>query len=244
MAQPGGVLVRAGHTEAGCDLTQLAGLTPAAVICEIINDDGTMARMPDLMAFATQHQLKVGTIADLIQYRSQTESIVQRIAQRTIHTPYGLFQAIVYRDTPSGAAHLALIRGDIHPQRETFVRVHEPLSILDFLETRNSFHSWTLKAAFETIASCDEGIIVLLNCGDSSKRLINGFKALDCAEDIARLKHRPLDFKTYGIGAQILCDLGAGKIRLLADPRKFNSLSGYGLEITGFVPMPKNAPSP
>ncbi|HEX2530906.1 MAG TPA: bifunctional 3,4-dihydroxy-2-butanone-4-phosphate synthase/GTP cyclohydrolase II, partial [Burkholderiaceae bacterium] len=141
-AQRGGVLMRAGHTEAGCDLAELAGLVPAAVICEIMKDDGTMARLPDLLQFAQEHGLKIGTIADLIHYRSRHESIVKRIAERTMHTVHGPFQAIAYRDTPSGSAHLALVHGDIAPDRETLVRVHQPVSLLDLLETQATTHSW------------------------------------------------------------------------------------------------------
>ncbi|OXH81444.1 bifunctional 3,4-dihydroxy-2-butanone-4-phosphate synthase/GTP cyclohydrolase II, partial [Burkholderia multivorans] len=135
MAQPGGVLVRAGHTEAGCDLTALAGLTPAAVICEVIKDDGTMARLPDLIEFAQQHGLKIGTIADLIHYRSRTESIIERVAERTMQTAHGAFRAVLYRDQPTGSPHIALVRGQPSPDADTPVRVHEPLSVLDLLET-------------------------------------------------------------------------------------------------------------
>ncbi|CAM8779057.1 3,4-dihydroxy-2-butanone 4-phosphate synthase [Burkholderia pseudomallei] len=152
MAQPGGVLVRAGHTEAGCDLTALAGLTPAAVICEIIKDDGTMARLPDLLEFGKEHGLKIGTIADLIHYRSRTESIVERVAERTMQTAHGPFKTVLYRDHPTGSPHIALVRGAPTPNDETPVRVHEPLSVLDLLETGVSTHSWTLDAAMKEIA--------------------------------------------------------------------------------------------
>ena len=242
MAQPGGVLMRAGHTEAGCDLTAMAGLTPAAVICEIIKDDGTMARLPDLIEFAGQHGLKVGTIADLIHYRSQTESIIERVAERTMHTAYGPFRAVLYRDKPSGAPHLALVRGEPSPDVETPVRVHEPLSILDLLETGVSTHSWTLHAAMREIARRELGVIVLLNIGESGERLLDTFEAFDREEKAAELKRRPVDFKTFGIGAQILHELRVGKMRVLSNPRKLGSMSGYGLEVTGFEPMPA-APS-
>jgi len=238
MAQPGGVLVRAGHTEAGCDLTALAGLTPAAVICEVINDDGTMARLPDLMEFAKQHNLKVGTIADLIHYRSRTESIVERICERTMQTAHGAFRAVMYLDQPSGQPHIALVRGTPTPEQNTPVRVHEPLSVLDLLEVGESTHSWTLDAAMKEIASRELGVIVLLNCGDSKEHLIDVFKAFDSKEKADALKRRPVDFKTYGIGAQILRELGVGKMQVLSNPRKLGSMSGYGLEVTGFVPMP------
>lgn len=238
MAQPGGVLVRAGHTEAGCDLTALAGLTPAAVICEVIKDDGTMARLPDLVEFAAQHGLKVGTIADLIQYRSRTESIVERVAQRTMHTAHGLFNAVLFHDKPSGAAHLALVRGEPSPDIETPVRVHEPLSILDLIETGVSTHSWTLDAALREIAQRDLGVVVLLNVHESGERLLDVFEAFEHQDKAAELKRRPVDFKTYGVGAQILHELHVGKMRVLSNPRRMGSMSGYGLEVTGFEPMP------
>ena len=243
MAQPGGVLVRAGHTEAGCDLTAMAGLTPAAVICEIIKDDGTMARLPDLIEFAKEHNLKIGTIADLIQYRSQTESIVARVAERTMQTAHGEFRAVLYEDKPSGSPHIALVRGTPTCDTDTAVRVHEPLSVLELLETGVTTHSWTLDAAMKEIAARDHGVIVLLNCGDSQEHLVDLFKALDEKERAAVLKRRPVDFKTFGIGAQILHDLGVGKMQVLANPRKLGSMSGYGLEVTGFVPMPGGAAS-
>src|SRR3989337_2154022 len=135
IAQPGGVLVRAGHTEACCDLAQLAGLYPAAVLCEIMKDDGSMARLPDLIEFGGEHGLKIGTIADLIHHRSQTESLIRRVAERTIATPHGPFRLIAYLEKISSGAHLALVLGEIEPGRETLVRVHEPLSLVDLLDT-------------------------------------------------------------------------------------------------------------
>ena len=244
MAQPGGVMVRAGHTEAGCDLTAMAGLTPAAVICEVINDDGTMSRLPDLMVFAEEHGLKIGTIADLIHYRSLTESIIERVAERTMHTAHGPFRAVMYRDKPSGSPHIALVRGTPDAATETPVRVHEPLSVLYLLETGCSTHSWTLDAALREIAARDHGVIVLLNCGDSREHLLNVFEALDDEDKSAAMKRRPIDFKTYGIGAQILRDVGVGKMRVLSNPRKLGSMSGYGLEVTGFIAMPGSGDSP
>ncbi|SAL21631.1 bifunctional 3,4-dihydroxy-2-butanone 4-phosphate synthase/GTP cyclohydrolase II-like protein [Caballeronia arvi] len=238
MAQPGGVLVRAGHTEAGCDFTALAGLTPAAVICEIIKDDGEMARLPDLIEFSQQHGIKIGTIADLIHYRSRTESIIEKVCERTMQTAHGPFRAVLYRDDPTHSPHIALVRGMPHPDRETPVRVHEPLSVLDLLEIDVSTHSWTIDAAMKEIAARDLGAIVMLNCGDTKEHLVDVFRAFEQKDKAAELKRRPIDFKTYGIGAQILRDLGVGKMQVLANPRKLGSMSGYGLEVTGFVPMP------
>ena len=134
MAQPGGVLIRSGHTEAGCDLSAMAGCSPAAVICEIMKDDGTMARLPDLVEFAKIHQLKIGTIVDLIQYRSENESMVKRVGQKTLETPWGSFETTLYRDIPSQQLHLALVKGSPSPDQETLVRVHEPAHLMDFLK--------------------------------------------------------------------------------------------------------------
>ncbi|SAK50222.1 bifunctional 3,4-dihydroxy-2-butanone 4-phosphate synthase/GTP cyclohydrolase II-like protein [Caballeronia hypogeia] len=238
MAQPGGVLVRAGHTEAGCDFTALAGLTPAAVICEIIKDDGEMARLPDLIEFSQQHGIKIGTIADLIHYRSRTESIIEKVCERTMQTAHGPFRAVLYRDEPTHSPHIALVRGSPHPDRATPVRVHEPLSVIDLLEIDSSTHSWTIDAAMKEIAARDLGAVVMLNCGDTKEHLVDVFRAFDQKEKAAELQRRPIDFKTYGIGAQILRDLGVGKMEVLANPRRLGSMSGYGLEVTGFIPMP------
>jgi 3,4-dihydroxy 2-butanone 4-phosphate synthase / GTP cyclohydrolase II len=238
MAQPGGVLVRAGHTEAGCDLTALAGLTPASVICEVIKDDGEMARLPDLIAFGEEHGIKIGTIADLIHYRSRTESIIEKVSERTMQTAHGTFRAILYRDEPTRSPHIALMRGTPSPDRETPVRVHEPLSVLDLLEIDASTHSWSIDAAMKEVAERDLGVIVMLNCGDTKEHLVDVFRAFDQKDKAAEMQRRPIDFKTYGIGAQILRDLGVGKMQVLANPRKLGSMSGYGLEVTGFIPMP------
>jgi len=236
VAQSGGVLMRAGHTEAGCDLTQLAGLTPAAVICEIMNDDGTMARLPDLIPFAQQHGLKVGTIADLIQYRAANESIIERVGSRRVRLPAGEFELVVYRDKPSASPHLALVRGDISPDRETLVRVHEPVSVLDFLDVGTTVHSWPIPRALAAIAAAPAGVLVLLNCAEPADRLFAKFEtqaARDAGENLARQSR--MDLRTYGIGAQILRDLGVGQMKLLARPRKMPSMAGFGLHTTGFV---------
>jgi 3,4-dihydroxy 2-butanone 4-phosphate synthase/GTP cyclohydrolase II len=244
MARPGGVLVRAGHTEAGCDLAGMAGLTPAAVICEVINDDGTMSRLPELLEFAALHGIRIGTIADLIQYRSRTESIIERIAERTMHTAHGPFYAIMYRDKPTGSPHLALVRGQPDAARDTPVRVHEPMSLLDALETGTSPHSWTLDAALREIDKHGEGVAVLLNCGDSAEQLIELFPSFDDPDSAVRAQRRPVDFKTYGVGAQILRDVGVARMRVLSTPRRLGIMSGYGLEVVGFVPMPGAALAP
>ena len=237
-AQKGGVLMRAGHTEAGCDFAELAGLTPAAVICEIMKDDGSMARLPDLIEFAKEHNLKIGTIADLIHYRSQNESIVERIAERNMNTAYGSFKAIAYRDKPSGCAHLALVHGDIAADLETLVRVHQPVSILDLLETEVTTHSWNMAAAMSAIKASERGVMVLLNCEESAEQMFAQFAALNSPQDQPKPRAARMDLRTYGIGAQILKDLSVGKMKLLASPRKMPSMTGFDLEVTGYQDKP------
>ncbi len=242
MAQPGGVLMRAGHTEAGCDLAQLADLTPAAVICEILKDDGTMARLPDLIEFAAQHDLKIGTIADLIHYRSAHESLVERVADQPIETFAGPFRLIGYRDRAGGGAHLALVHGDVAGAPDCLVRVHEPLSVLELLDARLARHSWPLDRAMRRIADAEAGVVVLLNCAQSSDELVDQLAALADAGPAAERaagRRSKMDLRTYGIGAQIIKDLGIERMRLLSPPRKMPSMTGFGLEILGFEPAAK-----
>ncbi len=232
-AVEGGVLMRAGHTEAGCDLAAMAGCTPAAVICEIMKDDGTMARLPDLQLFAAEHGLKIGTIADLIEHRSRTESLVQRVGERGLNTAFGEFTAHAFRDQPSGALHLALVKGQWTADATVDVRVHEPLSVLDALEVGRAMHSWSLETSLRHIESQGQGVAVLLNCGESADQLLAQF------EGTARSAQAPergrMDLRTYGVGAQILRECGVQKMRLLGNPRRMPSMVGYGLEITGFL---------
>src|SRR6267142_1842601 len=171
IAQSGGVLVRAGHTEACCDLARLAGLAPAAVLCEIMRDDGSMARLPDLMNFATEHQLKIGTIADLIEYRSRNESLVQRTLERDMQTAWGAFRLFAYRDLALGSIHLALVLGTPNRQADTLVRVHEPLSVVDLLDAGAGTHSWGVGEALSAIREAGNGVMVLLNCTQTSESL-------------------------------------------------------------------------
>jgi 3,4-dihydroxy 2-butanone 4-phosphate synthase/GTP cyclohydrolase II len=234
IAQDGGVLVRAGHTEACCDIARLAGLTPAAVLCEILREDGTMARLPDLMEFAAEHKLKIGTIADLIEYRGRNESMVQRSAQREIETAWGRFQMVAFRDLPTGAVHLALTLGEVSARDETLVRVHEPLSVLDLLDAGKGGHSWGVGEALAEIQRAGKGVMVLLNCsqpGDGAQAQL----AARLAGQRPASQGRSMDLRTYGIGAQILRDLGVGRMRLMAEPRKMPSMAGFGLEVTGYV---------
>jgi 3,4-dihydroxy 2-butanone 4-phosphate synthase/GTP cyclohydrolase II len=241
MAQPGGVLIRSGHTEAGCDLAAMAGCSPTAVICEIMKDDGSMARLPDLLEFAKEHQLKIGSIADLIQYRSQHESIVVREGVREFVTPWGKFEGIIYRDTPSSCIHIALVHGKPSETLETLVRVHEPVTVLDFLDANVSTHSWPLAQALQEIAAAPAGVAVLLNAAgiaapNDADWLAQFQKLNQSKEESTKPLARKTDFRSYGIGAQILKDLGVGKMRLLANPSPVPSLSGYKLEVTGYKP--------
>jgi 3,4-dihydroxy 2-butanone 4-phosphate synthase/GTP cyclohydrolase II len=229
MAQPGGVLVRAGHTEAGCDLAMMAGLTPASVICEIMNDDGTMARLPELLVFAQQHQLKIGTIADLINYRSRTETLVECVGRRSVRTFAGQFELAVYRDKLTAATHLALIKGQPTPQDETLVRVHEPLSVIDWLDLDARSHSWNIESALTEIEAAGKGVVILLHRSESGEDLLA--RALP---ELKLNKPQKWDMRTYGIGAQMLKDLGVGRMRLMSPERKIPSMMGFGLEITGF----------
>jgi len=240
MAQPGGVLMRAGHTEAGCDLAQLAGRAPAAVICEILKDDGTMARLPDLLAFGAQHGLRTGTIADLIQHRLATESLIERLGERTVTTPQGPFRMVVYRDTPSGAPHVALVCGRIDPADDVLVRVHEPLSVLDLLDVERGLHSWSVHRALAAIAARGAGVLVMLNCAQDGARLLQQFDALQAGAQAAapRTRGARMDLRTYGVGAQILRDLGVGRMRLLSAPRRMPSMAGYDLQVVGFESQP------
>ena len=232
-AVDGGVLMRAGHTEAGCDLAAMAGCSPASVICEIMNDDGTMARLPDLQLFAAEHGLKIGTIADLIHYRSANESLVQKVSSRPLNTAFGEFMAHAFRDGPSGSLHLALVKGEWTADENIHVRVHEPLSVLDALEVGRSMHSWTLETSLRHIAEQGRGVAVLLNCGETADQLLAQF------EGTARSAQAPergrMDLRTYGVGAQILRECGVNKMQLLGTPRRMPSMTGYGLEVTGFI---------
>ncbi len=240
-AVPGGVLVRAGHTEAGCDLTAMAGLTPAAVICEILKPDGTMARLPDLIEYGRTHNLKLGTIADLIQYRSEHESVIERVGQRNVQTPWGEFQMVAYRDTVAGHPHLALVSGQIDPGRETLVRVHEPTSVLDVIDVQSPGHSWGVAEALQAIREASAGVMVFLNCQGSADHLFGQIARWQGAPSAPPLKRESgrMDLRTYGMGAQILRDLNVGQMRLLARPRKMPSIMpGFGLDVTGYEHQP------
>ena len=229
-AVQGGVLIRAGHTEAGCDLAAMAGCTPAAMICEIMNDDGTMARLPDLQVFAGVHGLKIGTIADLIAHRSRVESLVEHLGQRPLVTAFGPFTAHAFQDKTAHGLHLALVMGSWQTSDTVLVRVHEPLSILDALEVGRTLHAWSLDASLARIASDGKGVAVLLNCGESDAQLLAQFNGMARASHGGRL-----DLRTYGVGAQILRGCGVHKMTLMGNPRRMPSMAGYGLEIVGYL---------
>ena len=234
-ARPGGVLVRAGHTEAGCDLASMAGLEPSSVICEIMNDDGTMARLPELIDFAREHGLKIGTIADLIHYRAGSEKLVERVTSKVISTAHGEFMLHAYVDRASGATHLVLVKGRIPAGGETLVRVHEPLSVLDFLDPGSKQQSFSIDEAQAALAKFGHGVIVLMHRPEDGDALLARLSGQNSNSPRARGKWDP---RTYGIGAQILRDLGVTKMRLLSSPRRMPSMTGFDLEVTGFVPSP------
>jgi 3,4-dihydroxy 2-butanone 4-phosphate synthase/GTP cyclohydrolase II len=240
-AVDGGVLARAGHTEAGCDLAAMAGCTPAAVICEVMKDDGTMARLPDLQVFAAEHGIKIGTIADLIEYRSRTETLIERVAERPLHTAQGEFLARAYRDKASGALHLALVLGTWQPGDTVPVRVHEPLSIMDMLDKNRAGHTWSLDVALAHIQQAGRGVAVLLNCGESAEQLLAQFESKPHAVQPAA-PHGPVDMRRYGIGAQILRDCGLRRMQVLGAPLRLPGMAGgYGLEVTGHLAQPGGA---
>ena len=229
----GGVLVRAGHTEAGCDLAALAGLESASVICEILKDDGEMARLPDLVEIAKQHNIKIGSIADLIHYRSQTERLIERVAERDVTTPYGKMRLIAFRDKIANETHLALVKGTPSAAQETLVRVHEPASIFDLLDSSSCTHSWNALNALQAISGAASGVMVLLHHAESGDDLVA--RILGADEPIRYNQ----ELRTYGIGSQILLDIGVRKMRLMATPRKMPSMVGFGLEITGYLESKK-----
>ena len=238
VAARGGVLARAGHTEACCDLARLAGLTPAAVLCEIMNDDGTMARLPELEEFARVHGLKIGTIADLIRYRMENESSVKRICEARLPTEFGEFCCVTYHDDIDDLAHLALVRGDVRREWPLLVRVHVQESLLDLFTTAHRpGTTWTLRRAMEYVAREGAGVVVVLQQRESSAELLQ--RLCQCqerpGEPDASLRRGRAEMRTYGLGSQILADLGVGKMRVLGHPMKAPALSGFGLEIVEYI---------
>ena len=233
-AKPGGVLVRAGHTEAGCDLAQMAGLEPSSVICEILKEDGTMARLPDLIIFAKKHGLKIGTIADLIHFRSHNEALVERSFSKQVQSAHGEFTLHAYTDLTSNEIHLALTKGHIHPEKEVLVRVHEPLSVLDFLDPTSGRHTFSLDQAQQALAKAEAGVIVLLRRPEQFDDILAALREQTPAQHPAA----KWDPRIYGIGAQILRDLGVRKMKLMSSPRRMPSMTGFDLDVTGYMTSP------
>lgn len=237
MAQPGGVLFRAGHTEAGCDLARMAGLEPASVIVEIMNEDGTMARRPDLEVFAAEHGLKIGTIADLIQYRMHNEKTVERIYEYPIETAYGSFKAIGYQDQIDGRSHLALVKGALESEEAPLVRVHVSDSLRDLIKTRHAEQGWDFGSAMEQVARQKAGVIVLIGQREDEKNSLVQRMHNYCT---GHRNAAQSEVRTIGTGSQILRDLGIQKMRLLSSPMRYNALSGFDLEIVEFIPYQHN----
>ena len=241
MAQPGGVLNRAGHTEAGCDLARLAGLEPAAVIVEILNEDGSMARRPDLEAFAVEHGLKIGTITDLIEYRIQNEKTVERICECDFPTDYGKFRMLAYQDQVDQKVHLALVMGQVSGTDPVLVRVHGRNLLGDLLSGKREGVGVPLRQAMHRIAEEGKGALVVIRREEDDKFLIeriHQYQMADHGVELSPLSSNHDDWRTTGTGAQILADLGIHKLRVLgSSPKKYLGLSGYGLEVVEFVTL-------
>lgn len=242
LAQPGGVLSRAGHTEAGCDLARLAGFEPAAVIVEIMNDDGTMARRDDLEKFAKKHSLKIGTIADLIHYRSVKEKTVERINERQVNTSFGEFKLLTFRDIPSKELHFALVKGDIKPEQPTLVRVHVMNALRDLLtvcRTDDGEHkSWTFHEALRRVADEGHGVVVLICRTESSRDIEESLDWLLSGKQIR--PSQDLVYRQVGTGAQILQEIGVQKMRVMTAPLRFTGISGFDLEVVEQIAPPNS----
>jgi len=239
MAQPGGVLTRAGHTEAGCDLARLAGLEPAAVIVEILNEDGTMARRPQLEEFARQHGLRIGSIADLIRFRLQHEVSVERIGEHPVETEMGPFRLYSYEDHVNRNVHLALVHGDISAGQVPLVRVHVQDTLGDVIGVQGPQLGWPLRSAMRRIVAAGAGVVVLLRYPETPRQLVAAVRALaqpQAAE--APRRERVAVLRTFGTGAQILRDLGVTRMRVLSAPKQMHAISGFGLEVVEYVDDP------
>ncbi len=238
MAQPGGVLTRAGHTEAGCDLTRLAGLEPAAVIVEVLKEDGSMARRPDLESFARRHGLKIGTIADLIRYRMANEKTIQRMAEFELSTEFGRLRLLTYQDALTKQVHFALVKGMINPEQPVLVRVHVQHTLCDLLPVQLPESGWPLADAFHRVAGEPSGVLVLLTRQEDPKELVRRMQQYQ-REGVESHNPRPTDsateLRTYGLGAQILLDLGVRRMRVLSAPKRLSGLSGFDLEVVEYV---------
>lgn len=237
MAQPGGVLTRAGHTEAGCDLARLAGLEPAAVIVEILNEDGTMARRPDLEKFAREHDLKMGTIADLIHYKVSNEHTVERVAETELETEFGTFYLVTYLDTIDEQLHFALVKGEVKSDSPTLVRVHMHNTLCDLLSPSNDLCGWPLRGAMQRIQEEGEGVIVVLRQREDNDELVRRVRSLGVGDTQAAkpAAQGVTELRTFGVGAQILSDVGVRKMRVLSSPMIMHGLSGFGLEVVEYL---------
>ena len=232
MAQPGGVLNRAGHTEAGCDLARLAGFEPASVIVEILNDDGTMARRPDLEKFAKEHNLKIGTIEALIRYRIQNEKSVERVAECDFPNEFGRFRLYAYQDALGKGLHLALVKGDIKSDQPVLVRVHMENTLFDVLASSQT-SGWPLRAAMKQIAESDQpGVVVILRQPQDARDIVQWMLS---PHEPAQHEVHASDLRTHGVGAQILMDLNVHKMRLMTAPKRIHGLAGFGLEVVDYV---------
>lgn len=239
MAQTGGVLTRAGHTEAGCDLARLAGLEPAAVIVEILNDDGTMARRDELVSFARHHGLKIGTIADLIRYRLAHEEAVEKIAELDVKTEHGPFRLLCFEDHVNRNVHLALVRGNLDGETPALVRVHVQSTLSDVAGIQDPRLGWPVDSALRLIAEDGQGALIILRQQESPRDLMHQIRSLQQPEDQLLARREPgSDLRTYGTGAQILRALGVRRMRVLSAPKQMHALSGFGLEVVEYVSSP------
>ena len=236
MAQPGGVLTRAGHTEAGCDLSRLAGLEPAAAIVEILNEDGTMARRPQLEVFAREHGLRIASIADLIRYRLEKEKSVERVAEHLVETEFGQFKLVCFEDHISSNVHVALVRGDVTTDEPVLVRVHIQDTLGDVLGIDNRRLGWPLRAALKRVAEEGRGVVVVLRYPESPRNFINSVNMLETKS------HKEVEssdggsvLRTYGTGSQIIHDLGVTRMRVLSAPKQMHAISGFGLEVVEYI---------
>lgn len=234
-AQPGGVLSRAGHTEAGCDLARLAGLEPAAVIVEILNEDGTMARRPQLEQFAAEHDLKLGTIADLIHYRTLNEKTIERVAESRLPTAYGEFRLVAYNDTVDEAVHLALVKGPLD-RDPPLVRVHLRDDLCDLVAAQREDCGWPLDDVLGRVAA-EGGVVLILRPRQDDQALVRRVQEYQLRDQGITLEHPDpsAELRTYGAGAQILVDLGVRRMRVLSAPKRLHALSGFGLEVVEYV---------
>ena len=234
IAKEGGVLNRAGHTEAGVDLARLAGCEPAAVIVEILNEDGTMARRPELEAFAEKHDIKIGTIADMIEYRNLNETTIEKVAQCELPTEFGVFELHTFKDVIDNQLHFALKKGDISDVEHTLVRVHLHNTLSDLLgSTRSINRSMTLPQAMQKI-DAEGGVLVLLGNEENIEHQVKRFAAEDCGEQPKGATWQGSS-RTVGVGSQILASMGVTKMKLLSKPVKYHALSGFGLEVVEYI---------